>query len=86
MENGKLPNNDFLYHEVMKLYIQQLNKLPSDASVISPDDINITFDKIYGNEKLKNELMDIVDLFKYETNILNKSKHFSMITRFTGLL
>ena len=78
LENGKLPNNDFLYHEVMKLYVQQLNKLPSDASVISPDDINITFDKIYGNEKLKNELMDIVDLFKYETNILNQSKHFSI--------
>ena len=75
-DNGTLPNNDFLYHEVMKLYIQQLNKLPSDASVISPDDINITFDKIYGNEKLKNELMDIVDLFKYETNIMNKSNQF----------
>ena len=76
LDNGKLPNNDFLYHEVMKLYVQQLNKLPSDASVISPDDINITFDKIYGNEKLKNELIDIVDLFKYETNIMNKSNQF----------
>lgn len=75
-DNGTLPNNDFLYHEVMKLYIQQLNKLPSDASVISPDDIDITFDKIYGNEKLKNELMDIVDLFKYETNIMNESNQF----------
>ena len=77
LENGALPNNDFLYREVMKLYIQQLNKLPSDASIISPNDITITFDRIYGNEKLKNELMDIVDLFRYETNILNSKSSLS---------
>ena len=77
LENGALPNNDFLYREVMKLYIQQLNKLPSDASIISPNDITITFDRIYGNEKLKNELMDIVDLFRYETNILNSKLSLS---------
>lgn len=78
LEHGKLPNNDFLYREVMRLYIQQLNKLPSDASIISPNDITITFDRIYGNEKLKNELMDIVDLFKYETNILNSKSSLSI--------
>lgn len=77
LDNGTLPKNDFLYREVMELYIQQLNKLPSDASIISPNDITITFDKIYGNEKLKNELMDIVDLFKYETNILNSKSSLS---------
>lgn len=69
--NGVLPTNQYVYDLILKNNIAKLASLPKTFEIINPSDILVNFDKIYGNDDLKNELMDIVNLFKFETNILN---------------
>ena len=71
-QNGVLPNNQHLYDLILNLNVTKLDALPKNFEVVNPNDISVTFEKIYGNDDLKKELMDIVNLFKFETNILNR--------------
>ena len=70
-KNGQLPNNQYLYDLILTNQLNHLDFLPKTFEVINPKNITTSFDKIYGNNDLKTELMNIVKLFQYETSIFN---------------
>ena len=70
-KNGQLPNNQYLYDLILTNQLNHLDFLPKTFDVVNPKNITTSFDKIYGNNDLKTELMNIVKLFQYETSIFN---------------
>lgn len=70
-KNGQLPNNQYLYDLILTNQLNHLDFLPKTFEVINPKNITTSFDKIYGNNDLKTDLMNIVKLFQYETSIFN---------------
>lgn len=70
-KNGQLPNNQYLYDLILTNQLNHLDFLPKTFEVVNPKNITTSFDKIYGNNDLKTELMNIVKLFQYETSIFN---------------
>ena len=70
-KNGQLPNNQYLYDLILTNQLNHLDFLPKTFEVINPKNITTSFEKIYGNDDLKTELMNIVKLFQYETSIFN---------------
>ena len=70
-KNGQLPNNQYLYDLILTNQLNHLDFLPKTFEVINPKNITTSFDKIYGNNDLKSDLMNIVKLFQYETSIFN---------------
>ena len=70
-KNGQLPNNQYLYDLILTNQLNHLDFLPKTFDVVNPKNIITSFDKIYGNNDLKTELMNIVKLFQYETSVFN---------------